>query len=46
MGKNLNQLLKEIHINGYDNEKIKNFEKEITEISDNIKTIKDFFKRI
>ena len=46
IGKNLNQLNKEIHINGYDNEKIKNFEKEITEISDNIKTIKDFFKRV
>lgn len=47
IGKNLNQLLKEIHINGYvENEKIKNFEKEITEISDSIKVIKDFFKRI
>lgn len=46
IGKNLNQLLKEIYQNGYDNEKIKNFEKEITEISDNVKVIKDFFKRI
>lgn len=47
IGKNLNQLNKEIYINGYvENEKIKNFEKEITEISDNIKTIKDFFKRV
>lgn len=46
IGKNLNQLLREIHINGYDNEKIKNFEEEITEISDNVKVIKDFFKRV